>query len=80
MIIFIPTTGPMDHDVKMQLTLETLQRVCGGYIMFRTLLDSEIELVTSEDETKPKNYTASALAGFDVFGPAIMCSTKDFDF
>jgi hypothetical protein len=64
----------------MQLTLETLQKICGGYIMFRKLDDSEIELVTSEDETLPKNYTASALAGFDVYGPAIMCEAKDFNF
>lgn len=80
MIVFIPTNGPMDHNVKIQLTLEAMQRLCGGYIMFRTLPDSTIEMVTSEDEDKPKNYTASALAGFDVFGPAIMCESSDFDF
>lgn len=80
MIVFIPTKGPMDHDIKISLTLENLQRICGGYIMFRKLPESDIELVTSEDETLPKNYTASALAGFDVFGPSIMCSYSDFDF
>lgn len=79
MATFMPHDGKAVQVTK-PLTLGTLQAYVQGFIRFIDLTSGDI-LVVNENTPPhiPVNTSATAIAGFEVRGDAVLCSPEEID-
>ncbi len=78
MATLIPTDGPLEHNLQCPISLQSFQKYLGGFVDFLELDKGHLLLVVNE-KGGDKNTTASAFAGMDIFGPAILCEPSDIE-